>query len=356
MAYAEKRAGKLTGRWVGRVRVKEKEFQATFDRKKDAEGYETYCRLMGEQPPTMASNSGRTFADVAAECRSAGGRRGRWKAGRDVSVAQRLDHVVQVLGHLDIEHVDRAALERLVRDLEKRPGYQGRKALSGATINRYLHAASSVLSYAEGKGYITRKPELPRQIDARKREEVVSPAQEAALLACLEADGERAVALVVRVLIESGLRVGELYKLRADQIENGWIGLRGDQTKNDLPRRVYIGEDLGRDLRALLASEGLPNISPLRRKVRAANKKCGHPAELVLHSFRHTRATRIIKATGNMRVAQVLLGHRSIVTTQRYAHVLEEDQLEAAKKVSERFGQSPENGTVVPFAPVKKTA
>jgi hypothetical protein len=51
-----------------------------------------------------------------------------------------------------------------------------------------------------------------------------------------------------------------------------------------------------------------------------------------------------------------MLGHKSIVTTQRYAHVHDEDQLTAAEKIAAMCGQSPENGAVVPFPPVKKSA
>lgn len=52
----------------------------------------------------------------------------------------------------------------------------------------------------------------------------------------------------------------------------------------------------------------------------------GLDLDLRLHDMRHTRATRIIRATGNIKAAQRLLGHADIATTAKfYAHVTMDD-------------------------------
>lgn len=43
------------------------------------------------------------------------------------------------------------------------------------------------------------------------------------------------------------------------------------------------------------------------------------------HDTRHTAATRLVRTTGNLRLAQRLLGHKDITTTTRYAHVTHAD-------------------------------
>ncbi len=43
------------------------------------------------------------------------------------------------------------------------------------------------------------------------------------------------------------------------------------------------------------------------------------------HDLRHTRGTRILRATGNLKVAQRALAHKSIKTTLRYAHASDDD-------------------------------
>ncbi|HEV2630568.1 MAG TPA: site-specific integrase [Pseudolabrys sp.] len=76
------------------------------------------------------------------------------------------------------------------------------------------------------------------------------------------------------------------------------------------------------------------------------------------HDLRHTAATRLLRATGNLRFAQRLLGHSTISTTARYAHVTDEDLragMEAAEQAAPVVKPAPE-----PAAPAttktKKTA
>jgi len=45
------------------------------------------------------------------------------------------------------------------------------------------------------------------------------------------------------------------------------------------------------------------------------------------HSLRHYFVTRVLKASGNLKLAQELARHRSITVTQRYAH-LSNDELD----------------------------
>ena len=57
-------------------------------------------------------------------------------------------------------------------------------------------------------------------------------------------------------------------------------------------------------------------------------------ADFRLHDFRHTAASRLQRATGNLRVTQALLNHTSPKLTARYAHATTEDLREAMAKTS----------------------
>ena len=46
---------------------------------------------------------------------------------------------------------------------------------------------------------------------------------------------------------------------------------------------------------------------------------------MTFHGLRHTRGSRVLKATGNLVLAQKVLAHKSIKTTLRYAHVNADD-------------------------------
>lgn len=71
--------------------------------------------------------------------------------------------------------------------------------------------------------------------------------------------------------------------------------------------------------------ERYPMTPTVLRGAMKAAKKAAEVEDFRFHDFRHTRGTRIVRATGNLAAAQAALAHRSIKTTLRYAHVLDDD-------------------------------
>jgi integrase len=54
------------------------------------------------------------------------------------------------------------------------------------------------------------------------------------------------------------------------------------------------------------------------------------------HDNRHTAATRVLRAGGNLKVVQKMLRHENIATTAKYAHVQDEDVMVAMQAAAER--------------------
>lgn len=68
-----------------------------------------------------------------------------------------------------------------------------------------------------------------------------------------------------------------------------------------------------------------------------------------IHDLRHTRGTRIVRATGSLAAAKEALKHKRIETTLRYAHVLDEDvrnALEASDVRAPKSRHSPDRKSV----------
>lgn len=68
-----------------------------------------------------------------------------------------------------------------------------------------------------------------------------------------------------------------------------------------------------------------PMTATVLRKPWADAKKAAGVTAFRFHDLRHTRGTRILRATGNLAAAKEALKHRSIKTTLRYAHAAEDD-------------------------------
>lgn len=80
-----------------------------------------------------------------------------------------------------------------------------------------------------------------------------------------------------------------------------------------------------------------------RTKLRA--EKLG-VTDFKFHDTRHTAATRLVRATGNLKLAQKMLGHSDLATTSRYAHVTDADLragMEAATPAQNPAQQSESN-------------
>jgi integrase len=99
-----------------------------------------------------------------------------------------------------------------------------------------------------------------------------------------------------------------------------WLERRGG-TINDhaFPSRVDQAHHMSTRQYARLVDEWVSAIG-LRRQ------------EYGTHSLRHTKASMIYKATGNLRAVQILLGHTKIENTVRYLGVDIEDALVLAER------------------------
>lgn len=345
MAYADKDKGKLTGLWLGEVQRGGKRYRKHFDTKKEAEAYEGYVRMMGEEPPTILEGrkvalKGRSFAEVAEQCKEAGGPNGAWKVGRDPSLLQRLDYVIGKIGAYDIEDITRTLVREKVADALARTPVKPGKLLKQSTVNRYVSVASGVLSWACDEGLLAVKPELQFKNESKTRAErdALPFELEDRIVNRLEQNGLHVHAVIVRVLAESGLRLGEVYKLAPEQIEPDAVFLKGSQTKNNRPRQVHIEPALLRQLKEIITSRQLPDRTLLLRRFQAAAISEGSKTKPCLHELRHSRRTRLRKAGVAEEVIMKILGHTSVSVSRGYDHIDLEDQRAAAKRVGDLRG------------------
>jgi integrase len=353
--------------WIGEVYRKPKTFRRRFKTKKDAEGYELYVKLTGDEPPTIdnaQSTGAPTFAEVVEKAKAKGGPKGKWKAGRDGSLMQRLDYCVTVIGTYEVTRVTRAVLGRIAERLEKKPANTTRKRpLTPATINRYLAAAHAVLTFAHREGIMSeRPPEAPYLDEAstRKERDILHIGQDEVVLRLMREAGQEVDALCVAFLLETGFRRGELlYKLAPDQITIeqvqgeegtavpvGVVRLHKGQTKNNRGRVAILSADLAKNIRALIATKSLPDGVQLLRHFKKACEAAGYSGNLVLHSLRHTRNTRLRKAGITKEMRKQLLGHMSDEANAIYDHTDLEDHLMVAKKVEEYAGDRRKKGPI----------
>jgi len=91
----------------------------------------------------------------------------------------------------------------------------------------------------------------------------------------------------------------------------------------------------------------------LRRHLATALEDCGLPALSWYQCTRHTFASQFILNGGSLELLRQLMGHSSVTTTERYAH-LKPDLYREAIYTTMAIDLSAPAGTVVLMAPAGK--
>ena len=132
----------------------------------------------------------------------------------------------------------------------------------------------------------------------------------------------------------TGLRLSEVLHLRLADIDSQQMVVRVEQGKGRKDRYVMLSPRLLEHLRAywrqyrpteyLFAGEsgGRPlDPTSLQRALGQARERAGMTKQVTFHTLRHSFATHLLRGGVDVRRIQVLLGHRSLQTTERYTHV-----------------------------------
>jgi integrase/recombinase XerC len=208
-----------------------------------------------------------------------------------------------------------------------------------ASLQRRIASARTFYGWLLREGRVRENPaERLRTPRVKKPLPHVVQVEEATPL--VETDvGEGLRALRNRALLEvaygGGLRVSELAALDVRQLdlEGGRVWVR--EGKGGKDRVVPIGPPAVEALRAWLAGRAAGPVFTNARGGRLTTRalydvvrRAGLQQGLSLHPhmLRHSFATHLLSGGADVRAIQEMLGHASLATTQRYAHV-DPDQL-----------------------------
>jgi len=141
----------------------------------------------------------------------------------------------------------------------------------------------------------------------------------------------------------TGLRVSEVVSLKVGDIDSQRMTLRVEQGKGQKDRYAMLSPVLLERLRVwwrVARAQGkmfdggwlFPGLNPiepmstrqLNRAIHAAAEQAGIEKRLSMHSLRHAFATHLLEQKVDIRLIQVLLGHKKLETTALYAQVATE--------------------------------
>ncbi len=224
--------------------------------------------------------------------------------------------LLRVLGNVKVDRIDFGAIERF-KTVRRGEGVKDK------TINNQLLATSSLLSYAIEKGYLTSKPKIRLlRLHSNQVPRFLSREEARQLLgAC-----ERYPALYsfVMIALHTGLRPGELCKLRVEDLDLRANVLHVRKTKSRKDRVVPLHPRL----REFLTPQHFPlqSYNVLRGRLKMVCGGIGLTGATP-HTLRHTFAAHAAMNGVPLDTLRSWLGHSDIRVTQIYLHLAEDHSL-----------------------------
>jgi integrase len=234
----------------------------------------------------------------------------------------RSEMMLSLLGDIPLQKIDEDTITLLKQKLVARGIVTG-------TVNRYLAALKTILKFK-------RQPwdHIKLGKESKGRIRVISKEEETKVVNLLRNTDHTKrrgfypdVADLVEVQVDTGMRLGETLKLLYEDVNyesnliHIWIN------KGDKPRSIPMTKRVA----ALLKRRQVENkvkpftLTPYQTDKAWAwcRKEMGlkDDPEFLIHSLRHTCASRLVNAGIDQYVVKEWLGHSSIQVTERYAHL-----------------------------------
>jgi integrase len=198
-----------------------------------------------------------------------------------------------------------------------------KKSSSDGTIHNTLAYLRAAIKYAHKVGKIeydqTAKMVIPAPSDERH---VYKGRRE--MLEIANACKDRETRAAVRIAFYSGMRLSEI--LRAKVTPRGFdLGT----SKNGRPRIVPIHPKIAATTRGIRFTI---TAKALKYRWTVAREKAGYD-DVRFHDLRHSTASEMINAGVDLYTVGGVLGHKSVTSTKRYAHLVTDRLAEALNKV-----------------------
>jgi site-specific recombinase XerD len=237
-----------------------------------------------------------------------------------------IEQLVEQTGDLHLEDLPPRSVRAFLADCRRR-------GLAPATLLTYYTSLRTFVRWSCYEYRIEHDPmrnvdrprvpeRLPPYLNKREQAALIRATQRSRVAAKHEA--------LIRVLLATGIRAGELCSLRRDEVdlERGEIRVLGkDQKERTVPlarsaARALLHYWKGRIDAIPTAFHGLDSpltVAGLRTTTRRLGERAGISKTVHPHLLRHTFAHRWLVGGGDLESLRRLLGHSSIQTTQRYA-------------------------------------
>jgi integrase len=261
-----------------------------------------------------------------------------YEAGKPPSKTLNIDkgryekHIKHVLGKKEPHQIIRLDIDRLRISLSK--------TLKPQTVRHILGLLKRIIHFGAKRQLCS---DLSFPVDAikvdNKTTEDLTQGQLQALLKAIGASDDQEAANIMKLALFTGMRRGELFKLKWQDIdfERGFISIR--EPKGGVSQKIPLNDQAREVLEnyprtaenVFVRRDGKP-FKDIAKRVNKIKVEAGITGYFrSLHGLRHVFASMLASSGQvDMYTLQKLLTHKSPVMTQRYAHLRDETMRKAS--------------------------
>jgi integrase len=193
-------------------------------------------------------------------------------------------------------------------------------------IRRILTVASKEWGVYLPRGNPVDMITVPTQPTRGRDRRLEGDEEERLLIAANDYGGE--IKIIIQFAIETGMRRGEIYELRSENIDRQNKTARLLDTKNGDNRKIPLSPIALKLLRALPRNLSGRIFSMRSDSITQAFERCCKRANiegLRLHDLRHEATSRFFEMGFNIMEVSSITGHKDLAMLKRYTHLRAED-------------------------------
>jgi integrase len=250
-----------------------------------------------------------------------------WSQNKSSAHTKTAGSVLKFFGNeMPVENITSVLIREMVEEFED-------DGNAGGTVNAKISALSMMLKTSAGEGWIDSIPYMKRRSAGTHRIRWMDAGEELKVLATCERLGLYSLRDFIVVAVDTGFRRMELLDFQVKEYRNGMLGLHPDETKTSKARAIPATSRVEAIIEERWNNTKLFDdltVSKLRDQWALLRETLGllEDTQFVVHSLRHTCASRMAMQDKTAEFIQKWMGHASPLTTARYMHLAPNKLLE----------------------------
>lgn len=211
------------------------------------------------------------------------------------------------------------------------------RGIKQATINRYRSLLNHIFNTAIKDKVVNHNPvKYIKRYKEKSRDRVLNSNEIKALLQACSDSRNQELYYIVLVAIYTGMRYSNIVNMKKSNISGNVYQLDGSETKSGKEQFIYLNQKLLNELNNYMQENSVDDClfktKRVKRSFKTALLKAGIE-NFRFHDLRRTFATFLLYNNTNIKTIQNMLGHSSIMMTERYLANDSKKELDAINKL-----------------------